>query len=319
MPKKTSDHILAARLPNSTEAERRRFLTARDDDAEEAFHMLKNYLEWHEKERKLRVTDSHCTSCISIVKGVVHDTSEQVNTPYSFQGDLYYDAMPHNNENSRSVTTVFLHERKFISSNRTYALDGVAPNRSTQKISAVDILYLNNGPPFAIDSTRICHVMPGLLNPQEATAAEHARRVAVYLDENLSRESMEKITVIVDTRAGVGWANPSPLKILPFIKLLGGWLNNLFPERLKTCIVMPVPSTCLFLYNVIKPFIDPNTVKKIVLLGGAADANANLKDSILKYIDKSALQYIEARRQSLFIRGDSSIPSSKNGNTQYPM
>jgi hypothetical protein len=165
-----------------------------------------------------------------------------------------------------------------------------------------EILYLNHGPPHAKDSTRICHVMPGLLNYHDGLSPhEQANRVALFLDQCLSRDTMEKITVIIDTRAGLGWSNPSPLQILPFIKIVGDLLNKLFPERLQTCVVLPVPQTCVFLYNIIKPFIDPNTVRKIVLIGGPTHAHASLKDEILQYIDPAALQYMENKRCSLFL------------------
>lgn len=55
-----------------------------------------------------------------------------------------------------------------------------------------EILYLNHGPPFAKDSTRIYHVMPGLLNSHNGVSPhEQANHVALFLDRCLSRDTME--------------------------------------------------------------------------------------------------------------------------------
>jgi hypothetical protein len=274
--------LLAKRLPESTLAERRRFLIARNNDIEEACSMLQQYLQW----RRDNNNYAPCTTHRSLMKGTVMFHEEQTRTKTT---------------TITSTTTKINHDTTgaFIS----YDDEGCTETLRHASNDNHEILYLNHGPPYAKDSTRICHVMPGLLNSHNGVSPhEQANRVALFLDRCLSRDTMEKITVIIDTRAGLGWSNPSPLQILPFIKIVGGLLNTLFPERLQTCVILPVPQTCVFLYNIIKPFIDPNTVRKIILIGGPTHAHASLKDEILQYIDPTALHYMENRRCSLFLK-----------------
>jgi hypothetical protein len=101
-----------------------------------------------------------------------------------------------------------------------------------------------------------------------ATDAAFALSIALYLERKLDRTNFEKVTVAIDVRGGAGWANPRPQKLLPFIKLTAGLLEQNFPERLERCIVFPVPVAATLLWKVIRAFLDPTTATKIELVKG---------------------------------------------------
>lgn len=65
--------------------------------------------------------------------------------------------------------------------------------------------------------------------------------IAFYLDKQLSRTSMETITVCIDVRAGHGWPNPPARSIVPFIKTMISMLDAKFPGRLSKSILYPLP------------------------------------------------------------------------------
>jgi len=110
--------------------------------------MLQQYLQWRHDNNNY----SPCTRHRSLMKGIVMFHEEQTRTKTT---------------TITSTTTKINHDTTwaFIS----YDEEGCTEthrhtsndNKPQQKH---EILYLNHGPPFAKDSTRIYHVMPGLLN-----------------------------------------------------------------------------------------------------------------------------------------------------------
>ena len=83
--------------------------------------------------------------------------------PYSFQGKVYYDAVQHSDCDCDCDCVVLLIHHSIET-----------PSKPTNGSSGTDILYLNNGPPYARDDTRICHVMPALLIPTSGHLFRHA-------------------------------------------------------------------------------------------------------------------------------------------------
>ena len=152
------------------------------------------------------------------------------------------------------------------------------------------------------DGTRICHHLPARIDTNLASGQIYAQALAIYLDRRLSRHSEEKFDVFVDTRPGEGWGNISAYNLVPFIRHASKLLNDLHPERLHRAVVYPVPSVCAFIWNrLIKPWMDPVTADKIVLIGGSARMCSKLPKSMRKIASASTLAEIERRRLELFV------------------
>merc|ERR1712038_386100 len=117
---------------------------------------------------------------------------------------------------------------------------------------------------------RILQLLPAQIDMKEVDDITYALAIAFYIDKKLSRNSLEKIVVSIDVRAGSGWANPPAKKIIPFIKTVVGILERNFPERLSRCILYPLPRAATVLWKMVKIFLDPFTAEKIVVIGGGA-------------------------------------------------
>ena len=120
------------------------------------------------------------------------------------------------------------------------------------------------------EGNRILHLMPAQMNPAVASAETFTLCIAFYLERKLSRDSMEKLAIAIDVRGGRGWANPTPNKLVPFIKKVTACIDKNFPERLSKAVLFPMPRTAAMIWGVIKRFLDPNTASKFAVIPGAA-------------------------------------------------
>ena len=126
--------------------------------------------------------------------------------------------------------------------------------------------------------------------------------IALYLERKFDRDNLQKGTLLIDVRPGVGFPNTSALLLMPFIQRSSKYLNKLFPERLHSCIVYPLPRPALWLWNMASAMIDKDVVDRIQLIAGAdaIDAPPPNKD-LAEYIDESVLEQVESARLAAFV------------------
>ncbi len=288
---------LAKRFPNSTEAERRRFLNARDNDHDAASKMMSDYFDWRDKHglesnldqcaSDIELTEeSQWQSAVSAAAALCGDDPETVDLPRLARFNCHDDA------------------KKEM--------------RDTE-------------------GRRVLQFFPGLCDFTKASEATHVLAIAFFLDKLLDRSEMEKITLIIDVRAGKGWANLSPSYLVPFIRKVSRTLQDNFPERLAYCLVFPVPYaatvfwsivkvrtnlffvnitimyniscnqmtqiinafksrideliyTVSFITNQFQQFLDPDTAQKIQLLSGSAGINSPPPTGIDKFFDDNEVK-----------------------------
>jgi hypothetical protein len=110
-----------------------------------------------------------------------------------------------------------------------------------------------------------------------------------WLDNCLSRDSKEKITLLVDVRPRDGWPNPTPTSLLPLIRQLSSVFGAMNPERLEACVIFPMPWVVMATWYIVKLFMDPKTASKIVFLAGSSYEGAPLPEGLSEYIDENLL------------------------------
>jgi hypothetical protein len=151
------------------------------------------------------------------------------------------------------------------------------------------------------DGNRVLHLLSGLINPNTASAKIYANSIAIYLDSNFDRNSTEKVTIMVDVRAGEGWPNTPAYKMVTFLKTIIKVFEYNFPERVKKFVTFPVPRIAIGVFNTIKLLFDSNTANKIVLVSGSAAVDAPLpKEAIKEHINDDVLDQTEKARLSYF-------------------
>lgn len=253
-------------FPTATSAERARFLKARSGDVRAASVMLKKYLEWRR--------------------------------PFDSMGDeiLRSTSRRHTSDDEDSDWTLAC---RMAASACSSSLSRPPPC----------ILFMPNKNEYHRDSLRtingkrVLQHLPARIDLSVANAEVYATALALYIDRCVSRDSMEKICVVIDTRPGKGWANIPAPKLVPFIKHAARLLNDLHPERLACCILFPVPSVAKFLWNVVKPFLDPDTADKICILSGSAWVKSPVPEDMDLYLQQDVMEWMESKRLSTFEEG----------------
>jgi hypothetical protein len=259
---------LEQQCPQSTIAERRRFLVACNHSLPRASDRLNHYLQWHHQYHDIQSTcnlyirptkdrdyDVWVESCLiamtvcqekvpnivlpRVIRSYPRETSSHVILPP--QGD-------HNHHRHHHRTTTTTTATKTYGDQQHYLTDR--------------------------DGHRIFHIIPAMMDDNLAQQSTYTLAVALYLDRQVDRHSMETITVCLDVRAGRGWPNKHAVKLVPFMKNSLKLILPLFPERLHKCVVYPLPMSFFFLWRMISQCMDAATVAKICVLTGQCTIDA---------------------------------------------
>jgi hypothetical protein len=151
------------------------------------------------------------------------------------------------------------------------------------------------------DGGRILHVLPALINRQAANADLYAMILCFYLDRKFDRASEEKVTVVIDVRAGEGWPNPVAFMMIKFVRTVAIQLQSRYPERLKSLVVFPVPWAAMGVWTAIKRVFGIDMMHKITLVAGPADRTSPVPKSQLEaLIDGDVLDFMEKFRLKQF-------------------
>eukprot|EP00929_Paragymnodinium_shiwhaense_P008358 TRINITY_DN11230_c0_g1_i1.p1 TRINITY_DN11230_c0_g1~~TRINITY_DN11230_c0_g1_i1.p1 ORF type:complete len:454 (-),score=65.12 TRINITY_DN11230_c0_g1_i1:205-1566(-) len=128
------------------------------------------------------------------------------------------------------------------------------------------------------------------------------------MDTALPRDKDGQLTVMIDVRAGQGWANPPPNKMLPFLKCVASTLSSMYPERLRRVIVYPVPWAAGVLVSMAKKLMDPNTRSKLCIVTGNDKSLDCPAEGLSEHVSIDCLpRYAWARHKSLQMATASSV------------
>ncbi len=87
---------------------------------------------------------------------------------------------------------------------------------------------------------------------------------------------------------------------MPFTKSTARLLCDLFPLRLESCVVFPVPQLAHAFWRAVKPFVGTNTREKVCLVMGSAWKNSVAPERLGEYLDGGLVADFEERRKSCF-------------------
>ncbi|VEU35373.1 unnamed protein product [Pseudo-nitzschia multistriata] len=249
--------------PESTLAERRRFLKARKGVIKAASAQLGSYLQW----RSANKIDEFFPSTF---------TTDDEDWALAARGAMEI-------------------------ANNTKGPSLAANGQRSLLPRIVSVFGGDDGLVLCKNGARIVHVLPSQLDTTIAPSTTYALALAMYLDRKLDRKHTEKVTVVIDIRSGKGWPNPSSVSLVPFIKLVVGSLNSYFPERLSRCILFPLPMTATVLFNKAKAYLDPDTATKIQVCSGAGSVSAKVPTKVGQFIDEKSIAAMEERRLAMFL------------------
>jgi len=256
--------------PGSTPAERTRFLVACNNHPKKAAGRLNHYLEWR---------TTHV------------DTKQKYGIKMRPTRDRDYDLWVESSLTAMRMTGEVANNIVLPRVIRTYQN---TPQAQEQGSSVSNSISDQEG-------RRIFHIIPALMDDKLAKQSTYTLAVAIYLDSQLQRDSMEKVTICMDVRAGKGWPNIHALRLVPFMKNSLKLLLPLFPERLHKCVVYPLPSAFFYLWTMIAKCLDPVTRDKICVVSGKCTIEAQPPtEKLVVHLGEAATQLLEATRIASF-------------------
>ena len=153
-----------------------------------------------------------------------------------------------------------------------------------------------------VDGNGVLLLLPAILDIELAPISTYALATSLYIDTVLDRANMDKKTLVVDVRPGVGWANPSPQKVIPYLQKISQVGASMFPERLSRAIAAPVPGMAVGLWNMARPLIDKKHAARVCLISGAAAGRSPLPPKQMeKYFETGVVEWMEKSRRESFI------------------
>lgn len=236
--------------PDSTQAERVRYVYDRKGDTQAAIKKLGSYLEW----RKGRVDTKY-------------DFVEHCDWDYATQL-----AVRHYNESHAGTLDVI---------------------DATTRLPQPFFLYHTEG-------GRYCQCMAARLPIGMVPDTILITAIAIYIDHGFARDSTEEASLLLDLRPGRGWANVKLVNpyALKFAKDINVTLNQLFPSRLKSCLIYPCPKPLGYLWKAVKPFIGTNTREKITLLWGSCYESSKAPASLSDHVGEDFAAEVEEKREA---------------------
>ena len=264
--------FMKEQAPESTMAERYRFLVARDGNEQKALVNLLKYLEW----KRIHLTTLR-------EQEIKYQHLRDLEHPNSEKNDIYDWTVA-----SQTALKIKLQKH----ANEEISLPRIA----------VMMTLPNGSHACDMDGRRIIHLAPAQMDSKLCSLSTYALAIALYLDRKADRNSIEKVTISLDLRPGKGWANIPGVKLIPFIKDIVTLLLTIFPERLHKNITYPLPYALSWVFAVIKKVIDPGTAKKLCVITGSAGVDSPLPfDELVALVDKDVLMMFEKGRLDAFI------------------
>lgn len=267
---------LEERFPNSPYSERLRFLRACKGSLSGAIVKLQAYYDWRE------IHGLDLPEYADARSG--HDSDEQ-------------DWLLSCKKAVEHIEKVGRESPKKKSSGSTKSLNSHA-------LPQIVFAYTDeNGLPMTSKSgRRLLHVMPSRINKKLASAETYALALSLYLDHKQDRNKLDLFFVMLDVRPGKGWANPPAYNMMPFIKAVGNLLHQHYPERLDKLFLYPLPRPALWIWEMVKPFLDPSVVESAHLVAGRDTVAAPPPNHALcNHVDEDLLELMESTRIGNFI------------------
>lgn len=272
-------HVMFERFPESTYAERFRFLRAKHGNVTTASKKLQNYLNWREQ---------HCLNTGKYKDNNVKATSDEQDWNESYKIAMeFFEVSEATNKN------------RFRSN----------PKPKAQKIPQISFVYYNECGELGetINGNILLHIIPGLIDLNLATAETYALTMAFYLDKKFDREKSSCATVFLDVRSGQGWPNAPAYSMMPFIRQTAGFLHKYYPRRFDSCVIYNLPRSAMWIWEMVKPFLDRSVLESIVPIAGSDRYSAlPPNDDLNKFADSCLLEKMEKNRLSFFVKDEAS-------------
>jgi hypothetical protein len=163
--------------------------------------------------------------------------------------------------------------------------------------------YVHNGSRIRdLQGHNLFVITPGRTDDRLAPIPVYALATAIYVDQQLPRDSHDLVTLLLDIRGGHGWRNLSLSQLRSHIAPTVRLLVHLFPQRLHQALVVPLPQTCAWMWRAVRQCLDVRTRDKMQVMAGAARIDAALPmEQLALYMRACDVAFMEEERKRTFV------------------
>lgn len=144
---------------------------------------------------------------------------------------------------------------------------------------------------YDLESQKVLLLLGAMYDDKIAPADAYALALAAVLDQSIDRHSDEAITVLIDTRADPGWANPRPWGIVSLVRALNKMLRVNFPGRFARVVVFPVPWIAAKIWQSANP-LDKDSASSVVMVEGADRHDSPAPERLRSFLDADTFEAI---------------------------
>lgn len=148
------------------------------------------------------------------------------------------------------------------------------------------------------DGQRVLYMLGAMYDSSLATQHEYTLALARLLDQAVSRDSDEKVSILIECRGAEGFANPTPWTLVPWWKELARTLPLYFPERLVRLVLTPTPWIASTIWSGISQILDERTADKIRLVSGPTARDAPMPDEVANIFGAEVVAAASACREA---------------------
>jgi len=249
--------LLLERCPNTTEAERRRFVHSfGGNGVAVAERKLKAYMKWR-KDHDLDAWIRNVSSFASTGNETNVDVDRFVWEEASKKAINYFKEAPPSH----------LHPESPVGKLRNKIRKNKIEKGGSKIYQMAHSPTLPNGLPCR-DRTdhRVIHTIPAQMDVKTFPTEVYWTAVALYMESIFDRSTAETYTLLIDVRPVAGCPSTPFLEMAGFVREVARALNQLLPGRLHAIIVYPVPRFATLMWNIAKGFLSPSMRDDVLTL-----------------------------------------------------
>jgi len=158
-----------------------------------------------------------------------------------------------------------------------------APEKLAEAVRVAPSTFIRRLNGLSNDGYPVLYIQGGKFDTR-VDVGSYTLLVAKLLIEMFEAGDDGKVMVLVDCRAGKGWANPRADKMIPLIKNISSLLGNHFPDRTHQIVLYPIPGFMKPVWNGISLLLDKKERSKFFVLAGANSQTAKVPKDLKDFV-----------------------------------
>jgi MFS family permease len=157
----------------------------------------------------------------------------------------------------------------------------------------------------AVNGNPIMTYLSARLDLDAVSPDVHALAIALYLERRSYTHGLDTqgAILLVDTRKGKGWPNPSVFSVVGFLQILASSLHKTHPGRVEKLVFWPVPPVGTYAFKMMKGWLPKEISDGIFLIKGPDGIDdPPPRERLAPYVSSEVVDRMEETRRAQFVQ-----------------